>query len=400
MSAELQQLEALQALVPAVPSLSIAGHTRSSVLGTFVSLIIFLNISISIAVLRIGIRLKRNGKLFLNDYFLIVGAVFAVGESICTLVIFCHGVMGQHIIEVFELVPERWAPVMKFVLSAQFCWVFAVVFIKLSILQLYIQIFGGGRQFFWVAHILAFLVIVVGLVTIALISTYCIPFSAYWAPTATSHCINQAPAFLGTGIVNLGLDLLILALPMPMLLNLHMSRKKKAGISAVFGVGFGICGVSAWRVYIISNHLFADYTYPMQYMSLATSLELLIGIIIASIPIISPAFGAFAVYLTSVLSPIWSWKSSKNISSFSDSPSQALSPLSQRSLKPKPTVSQADRKNFKKLYDHLYPMSDVNNTDIRAAPLDTVVDERDYGRKGGDITITKGWDVENVRDRA
>lgn len=106
-------LPEMQALVPAVPSLSITGHTPSSVLAVFIVLIIFLAVSVSIAVLRVLIRLRKNNKLYLNDYFLILGTVFATAESVCTLTIFCHGVVGHHIVDVAELVPNRLVPSMK-----------------------------------------------------------------------------------------------------------------------------------------------------------------------------------------------------------------------------------------------------------------------------------------------
>lgn len=124
-------------------------------------------------------------------------------------------------------------------MGAQYSWVFAVVLIKLSILHLYVQVFGQGKIFLWAAHILAFIVTVTGLVTLAIMSTNCIPFTAYWDPTPSSHCVNQTPSFIVTGALNLALDASILALPMPLLWALQMSPEKKARMSFIFGMGFG-----------------------------------------------------------------------------------------------------------------------------------------------------------------
>lgn len=122
-------------------------------------------------------------------------------------------------------------------IAAEFFWVFGTVFIKLSILHLYLQLFGVDRRFAWAAGISAFIVIAVGAIATGLIAQRCSPLHA--TLLSINRCVDYKRNFLITGILNPIVDLLILTLPMPNLYKLQMPRKRKIGMVFIFGIGFG-----------------------------------------------------------------------------------------------------------------------------------------------------------------
>jgi hypothetical protein len=124
-------------------------------------------------------------------------------------------------------------------LAAEFGWIVSVVFIKLSLLGLYLQVFGHDIKFLWAVRLIGVLVVILGVVATSLTATNCIPFAAYWNPLLPgSRCVSPWPSFLSTAILSLVFDVIILILPMPKLWNLNMSTKKKIGMTIVFGIGF------------------------------------------------------------------------------------------------------------------------------------------------------------------
>ncbi|KAJ8070669.1 hypothetical protein OCU04_001040 [Sclerotinia nivalis] len=383
--------------INAVPTLSIIGNTPASVLGSTIALAVFLGIALILVIMRVYVRLTRAGRFYLNDYFFFIGATMATAFTVCSMIIFAQGVGGHHVLEVVELVPERLITSMKLLIAAEFCWVLSVAFLKLSILHLYVQVFGVDRRFLWAAGILAFLVVLIGIIAISLGATNCKPFPAYW--TLIGHCVSFKPSFLATGILNLVVDLFILILPMLKLWYLHMAMSKKLGLLFVFGIGFGICGISAWRIQVISDYDFLDITYQIQYLGLTTGLEIVLGVIIACIPIVHPALLKPLILFLSLMTRLISLTRSKGTT---DTASNVLpahnTSKNLRYSKTKPSESQLDRKNFQKLYNHLYPMSDLNvksqlTTCATEDPI-TITRSGLDEESGGDVEVVRRWDVQ------
>jgi hypothetical protein len=69
---------------------------------------------------------------------------------------------------------------------------------------------------------------------------FCKPVQYNWDKSIPGgYCVDEEPAYLGAGISNLLIDVLVVTLPMPMLWRLQMPLKKKIGVSAMFGLGAG-----------------------------------------------------------------------------------------------------------------------------------------------------------------
>lgn len=69
--------------------------------------------------------------------------------------------------------------------------------------------------------------------------TVCQPFSYFWDKSQKGRCGDQIALYMAGGIFNLLLDVTVVVLPMPMLWGLQMARRKKVGLTGVFGLGAG-----------------------------------------------------------------------------------------------------------------------------------------------------------------
>ena len=112
---------------------------------------------------------------------------------------------------------------------------------KLSVLLVYLQIFGHYRRFkiaCWC--LMLFNIAYLGATTLVHIF-WCTPVGAAYGiplkPGQTSSCIDGYKTDLAIGALNLLTDVIILVLPMPMLYKLQLSKGRKFAVCGVFGVG-------------------------------------------------------------------------------------------------------------------------------------------------------------------
>ncbi|KAM0308052.1 hypothetical protein ACHAO8_010385 [Botrytis cinerea] len=182
-----------------------------------------------------------------------------------------------------------------------------------------------------------------------------------------------------------------------------MPMSRKLGLFFVFGIGFGICGISAWRIQVIIDYNFLDLTYEIQYLGLTTGLEILLGVIIACIPIVHSTLGQPLVIALSLRTRLMSFARSKGTTDVLSNDLPALN-TSKNSGYPKIKLSesQLDRKNFKKLYNHLYPMSDLNTKSQFTCAAGDVTSSRSdlVEERGGDVEVVREWDVQYSAEHA
>ena len=110
--------------------------------------------------------------------------------------------------------------------------------IKVSICLQFISIFTPERNAkFW--SILSYILVNMVYYTIAMFVTMfqCDPPAKLWNPFLPGYCLRYQNWILASGVVNMVSDLLMLLFPIICIWNLHMSRKQKWGVSAIFLVG-------------------------------------------------------------------------------------------------------------------------------------------------------------------
>ncbi|KAF4120864.1 hypothetical protein GMORB2_2350 [Geosmithia morbida] len=125
---------------------------------------------------------------------------------------------------------------LKLLLSFECMYVTAVMFVKLSLLQMYLRIFPGRRFKIWAAIIAA---IVIGWwISIVAVSVFqCNPIKKAWFPLIDGTCINLKASFIGNAIPNIGTDVAILCMPMTQIWRLHINLAQKLSLCVMFLLG-------------------------------------------------------------------------------------------------------------------------------------------------------------------
>lgn len=109
--------------------------------------------------------------------------------------------------------------------------------VKLSILLQYRRIFIGSR----IQHLILVLLVLFGAWTIALtflLSLVCVPVAKFWDPTVEGHCLNELVIWYVVAGINLVTDFIVCGIPLPVISHLHLPRRQKLMLVAVFCLGF------------------------------------------------------------------------------------------------------------------------------------------------------------------
>jgi uncharacterized membrane protein YuzA (DUF378 family) len=112
-----------------------------------------------------------------------------------------------------------------------------VTLIKLSILFLYLRIFGTVNSFRRLAYIILALCLL--WCTAAMISNilYCIPIRKFWNPPVQGSCFNFPIFYLIVELIDILLDVIIIGLPLKTILGLQLSVHKKLALLGIFVLG-------------------------------------------------------------------------------------------------------------------------------------------------------------------
>ncbi|KAI0864827.1 hypothetical protein F4860DRAFT_463520 [Xylaria cubensis] len=123
--------------------------------------------------------------------------------------------------------------------------------VKSAILLEWIRIFvprGTRNYFFWTAYVL--IVLNVGFYSSAIVaaSLSCIPERAIWDLRVKGKCINPRAIDIAGAAINVVIDFSIFILAQRVIWTLHMTPKKKIGVSLTFGVGLFACFAAIFRL--------------------------------------------------------------------------------------------------------------------------------------------------------
>ncbi|KAK8049835.1 hypothetical protein PG994_011565 [Apiospora phragmitis] len=122
----------------------------------------------------------------------------------------------------------------------------------------------------------------------------CRTISDYWTPSAgRQDCIDESAHLEAAGIINTTSDFILVFLPIRTVMGLKLPRKQRIIVLGLFSAGFLACIAGVVRVYftaISTNDLNFDRTWNSWATWIASTVELGLGIICASVPAIKPFF--------------------------------------------------------------------------------------------------------------
>ncbi|KAF1977568.1 hypothetical protein BU23DRAFT_578050 [Bimuria novae-zelandiae CBS 107.79] len=186
-------------------------ETRVSELKTIATTTIAL--SVPFLMIRLYSRWLKNGRLWSDDGFAIIAAVFLIAVS--------------SIILRMSLMAENGPELLKMFYVCQMLYVLVQVFAKVAILVLYSRLFPDFIMYFqWTVRFMIAFMFTQGTVFFLLVTFQCLPISSIWNKTIEGHClpISAVIGFTGDGLSD-------------ELWNLQMSTKKKIGLVLILGVG-------------------------------------------------------------------------------------------------------------------------------------------------------------------
>lgn len=121
------------------------------------------------------------------------------------------------------------------------CYSAVLPLIKTAILLDWGRIFVAGSKnksaFWWGCVALSGLQCVWGVVCIVLLNMQCTPHEAIWEFYLPSKCYSLPKVMLSSASVQVVTDVAMVMLPQRLIWKLQTSRKRKVGISLIFGIG-------------------------------------------------------------------------------------------------------------------------------------------------------------------
>ena len=115
----------------------------------------------------------------------------------------------------------------------------AIACVKLSILLLITRIFLAVNRnvLFWLTQLLMWVNTLFYAIAFFLAIFACRPRHKIWSPEIPGRCLNSKALYIASATFNTGSDLAMLAVPTYMIWSLQMNKKRKMGISGIFGTG-------------------------------------------------------------------------------------------------------------------------------------------------------------------
>lgn len=112
--------------------------------------------------------------------------------------------------------------------------------INLSILLQYYRIFLPSRRynrFLWWGSLLLIIINLVWCIISTLMGIFiCSPVRKAWDPLVPGHCYDEKKVLLSTSGIRVLSEVATLVLPIPAIWRLQMSKRKRFGMTAIFGL--------------------------------------------------------------------------------------------------------------------------------------------------------------------
>lgn len=121
--------------------------------------------------------------------------------------------------------------------ASELIWAASIPIIKISILLLYIRIFGRLRYFKILAYIIGVFSICWAIMVILVCAFQCRPVQLVWDKSVSGTCINAPLFFIIGSAPNVFTDFVLLVLPLPAVWNLHTTRAQKISLTVIFLLG-------------------------------------------------------------------------------------------------------------------------------------------------------------------
>ena len=111
--------------------------------------------------------------------------------------------------------------------------------VRLSVLLFYVRIFWSVQTYRMIFWTVGSLIIGWCIAANSLAIFACVPIHKAWDPAIPGHCLDPSRTFLGSIILNILIDIVLLVLPIPMIWKLSMNTSSRLALIVVFCLGAG-----------------------------------------------------------------------------------------------------------------------------------------------------------------
>lgn len=183
--------------------------------------IIFMSLSVPVVALRIWTRAYMRRWLGWDDFWCVVGLIFAVGFSVATIL--ADYVYGSNV-HIWDIQISNLEIILQIAMATKVLFTCAGTAIRQSLLCFYLRLIGeaGMKRFRWAIHSVTALNISVGISFTILCIFQCTPVSEYWQ-FESKGCLDEGAITLSCGIIITLCDVMTVLLPIPIILRLQMS---------------------------------------------------------------------------------------------------------------------------------------------------------------------------------
>ncbi|KAJ9295063.1 hypothetical protein DTO271G3_6233 [Paecilomyces variotii] len=326
---------------------------------------VLLILAATAVVLRIISSHIRRKSFKVHDYLVFLSLFCLTGYVIDVLIGAIEGGYGDHIL---DMPLDKLKIALKVFFVTEWLWSTAVATFRLAILALYAEIFQT-TIFYWVALGTGTVVFLYWVASIFTIGLLCRPVAYNWDRTIPGVCGDVIKTEYASAGFNMAIDLWVVFLPLPIVWRMHMTSRKKLGVTGAFALGVITAGINLGRAIQTRVCPYDDLTYCALDSSILCVAEMTAGILVACVP----TFG-------SVLSRR---KKEKSLPRYNDAP---------------PTIGSKRRRDrpipasFDMLDDDLLiesPRIESPNKDIESG-------KPGGGRRPSGIVVTRDLDVSSI----
>ncbi|KAL8868652.1 MAG: hypothetical protein Q9174_004847 [Haloplaca sp. 1 TL-2023] len=250
---------------------------------------VFFLLPLFAVVLRVIARRMKHMKLEWDDRLAIAALAVLFGNYVCQMMTLQQG-LGKH--SDFDSAADQLVLFMHFTFATEVLYAWALVLTKLSILHLYIRIFGQrglNPKFRMAVHIVRGLVAAWGVSYILPITLQCKPLGAAWDPTKSREdCLDLRPFLVSTNVFNIVLDVGIIAMPLFPVWHIKVTRAKRVGLTGVFLLSAIATIMSILRLVAVVSFVFVDPTWNLVPVAIWSTIESTVGVVCCCLPVLAP----------------------------------------------------------------------------------------------------------------
>ncbi|KAI1142782.1 hypothetical protein F5Y05DRAFT_366152 [Hypoxylon sp. FL0543] len=230
-------------------------------------------------------KLSHLKRIHPEDYIAIISVI-----TWCLVLGFLYRAVGKYGFFVHQWDMQLWEVFGLFhsIYMSAIVYFITMATIKLSILLEWIRIFvprGTRNRFFWICHAVAILNFVASMANMLILAFGCSPPEKYWNQLAEGKCLDGNATAVSASAINFFFDIVILILPQRVIWGLHLSWRKKLGISVLFAVGIAACAIACLRiVFSVRFWKQTDSTYNIASVALLCVAEQTAGILLFCMP--------------------------------------------------------------------------------------------------------------------